>query len=69
MGWWTQDEEGHSFSFALDKEMFWGDSVADIMDSALADIDDEFLKRYGRKATKAELQAGLLFSFGGEERP
>lgn len=60
MGWWHQDEEGHSFT----GEMLWGDSVADILDSAIAEITTEFLKREARKPTKSELRAGLEFSLG-----
>jgi len=61
MGWWHQDEEGHSFC----GEMLWGDSVADIMDNAIADITKEFSKEKQRTPTKDELRAGLEFSLGG----
>lgn len=61
MGWWHQDEEGHSFS----GEMLWGDGVADVMDSAIAAITEEFEKDQLRRPTKDELRAGLEFSLGG----
>ncbi len=68
MGWWTQDEEGHSFApHALGEEMMWGDSVADVLDSAIAAIAQEFEMQYQRRPTKAELRAGLEFSLGGVE--
>jgi len=69
MGWWTQNEQGHSFAVAEGEPMFWGDSVADIIDSALQAIEGEFLANYRRKPTKEELRAGLEFSISiyGEE--
>lgn len=68
MGWWTQDEEGHSFADAKGEgEMVWGDGPADALDNAIAEIVKEFETTYGRKPTKAEMRAGLEFSLGGEE--
>lgn len=65
MGWWTQNEQGHSFAKAKGDELLWGDNVADILDGAIDSITDEFDKAYDRKPTKAELRAGLEFSLGG----
>lgn len=64
MGWWTQDELGHSFRAAEGAEMFWGDSVADTMDEAIDNIVADFVRDQGRQPTKAELRAGLEFSLG-----
>jgi hypothetical protein len=67
MGWWTQNEQGHSFATAAGAEMVWGDSVADILDGAIAEIADEFEQQYNRRPTKDEVRAGLEFSLGGKE--
>ena len=63
MGWWIQDEEGHSFSG--DTGMLWGDGPADILDAALDKIVKEFQEKWGRPATQKELEAGFKFSLGG----
>ena len=60
MGYWSQGEDGHSF--ALDSELIWGDSPADIMGAALKEIIAVFQHDRGRPPTQAELNAGLLFS-------
>ena len=60
MGYWKQGEDGHSF--ALDSELIWGDSPADIMDAALEEIIAVFQRDRERPPTQAELNAGLLFS-------
>lgn len=65
MGWWTQDEEGHSFATADGGEMIWGDGPADLMGEAVASITQEFQQYEGRNPTKAELRAGLEFTLGG----
>ncbi len=62
MGWWTQDEEGHSFAHAEGKEMMWGDAVADIMDEALDQIIQHYERFLNRRPTKSEIMAGLKFS-------
>lgn len=67
MGWWPQNEEGISFAHASGDEMMWGDSVADVLDSALAAIAQDFENTFERRPTKAELRAGLEFSLGGIE--
>lgn len=63
MGWWNQSTEGASFA----GELTWGDGPADILGDALAKIDDEFMREWGRTPTADELKAGLLFSLGGRE--
>ena len=60
MGYWSQGKDGHSF--ALDSELVWGDSPADIMGAALKEIIAVFQQDRGRPPTQAELDAGLLFS-------
>lgn len=67
MGWWSQDEDGHSFAQADEVDMVWGDSVADILDNALSLITEEFRVVFNRKPTDAELLAGMRFSLGGRE--
>lgn len=68
MGWWTQNEHGHSFAHAEgDEELLWGDGPADILDDAIAKIAKEFEGIENRRPTKAEMRAGLEFSLGGKE--
>lgn len=59
MGWWDSDAEGHSF---VQGGLKWGDGPADVIDSALEEIDRLFEVAWQRKPTLAEVQAGLLFS-------
>lgn len=66
MGWWTQNEHGHSFAHAEGEEMVWGDGPADLMDNALGKIVAEFERDQGRRPTPAELRAGLEFSLDEE---
>lgn len=62
MGWWSTDHHGVSFAKDVDDpEMVWGDSVADILDDAVAKIIAEFQQDWGRKPTMSELRAGLEF--------
>lgn len=67
MGWWRQDEKGHSFAPVDPPDMWWGDGPADVMDSAIAAIAEDFQRDQGRRPTKAEVRAGLEFSLGGTE--
>jgi hypothetical protein len=60
MGYWKQGEDGHSF--ALDSELIWGDSPADIMGAALKEIIAVFHRDRGRLPSENEIKAGLLFS-------
>lgn len=64
MGWWTTNEQGHSFAPVEDgdTELLWGDGPADHMDDALAAIIAEFRQGLGRAPSLEELKAGLLFS-------
>lgn len=64
MGYWSTDAEGHSFA-THDPELVWGDSPADIMDDALAQIVKVFKQDVGREPSKAEVIAGVKFSLGG----
>lgn len=65
MGWWTQSKEGQSF--ADGSTLLWGDSVADLMEAALAKVVIQFMREQGRHPTKAEIRAGLEFSLGGHD--
>ena len=65
MGWWNQNVKGESLIMEPENTgMYWGDSVADIMDDAIDAIVKEFKEWVGRKPTVAELEAGLKFSLG-----
>lgn len=78
MGWWTQNEEGASFTHvegweapeegeSHPGEMWWGDGPADTLDQAIDEICKAFVAVLDRKPTKAEMRAGLEFSLGGGE--
>ena len=60
MGYWKQNEEGHSLQ--CEGDMIWGDQPADIMGAALKEIIDVFQRDQERLPTEAEIKAGLLFS-------
>lgn len=62
MGWWAQTPEGASLAF--DTDMLWGDTPADIMSDAIEAIQKCFERDWGRKATAAEIMAGVKFSLG-----
>lgn len=63
MGWWLQTKDGHSFAVE-DEGLRWGDSVADILDKALDEIEQEFLREWDRLPTLEEIVSGVLFSTG-----
>ena len=63
MGWWEQDEEGHSF--AVGSGMMWGDGPADVMGDAIHQVRLMFRDEGGREPTIGELRAGLEFSLRG----
>lgn len=50
MGWWQ-----------ISEEMVNGDGPADIMEDAIEKISQEYLKAFGRKPYKEELEAVLEF--------
>lgn len=73
MGYWAQNEHGHSFSESESgEEMVWGDAPADIIDDALHGVMERVVKVFttdmGRPPTAAELRAGMLFSWNGRIR-
>lgn len=66
-GWWAIDPlagNGGIIPPSGGNDATWGDSPADVMDSALDKINDQFLKEWGRVATPDELEAGWNFSKG-----
>ena len=69
MGYWEQDEEGHSF--ALGSGMIWGDPPADRFSDAIDDVREAFRNDVRREPTIGEIKAGLLFSLRGlhDEEP
>jgi hypothetical protein len=65
MGYWEQNEQGHSFAERddADKEpLIWGDQPADAVDNAIQQIVAVFVKDIGRLPSRAEMMAGLTFS-------
>lgn len=66
MGWWEQDENGHSF--VVGSGLVWGDGPADIFDSAIADVEEKFQREHGRGPTSEELLAGLKFALRGRDQ-
>lgn len=67
MGYWEQNEEGHSFAGEDRKPepLLWGDTPADIIDSALHGLTRAFLHDQGRPPSRTEVEAGLKFSLRG----
>lgn len=55
MGYWGEDGE------------VWGDSPADIMGDAVAQMIAVFTRDMGRLPTKVELLQGIYFTLGGPE--
>lgn len=64
MGWWRAREDGTSL-VTEETGIAWGDGPADILDKAIGEIREEFLRGCGRPPTRIELMAGMLFSLGG----
>lgn len=63
MGYWQQDDEGHSFAESeTDPGMVWGDTPADIIGDAIDLIKASFIKDVGRLPTRGEVIAGLQFT-------
>lgn len=68
MGWWRAGSDGSSLH-AEETGLVWGDGPADILDDAIDKISAEFRAAYDRSPSRAELEAGLLFSLGAYEEP
>lgn len=66
MGWWRAGRDGSSLHLE-ETGLVWGDGPADIMDDAIDQIAAEFRAAYGRKPSRIELEAGLLFALGDYE--
>jgi hypothetical protein len=58
MGWWSTGNSGG----IEQSENIWGDEPADILDQAIIDINDAFMKEWGRLPTTAEWRAGFAFN-------
>jgi hypothetical protein len=70
MGFWDQNEKGASFTKAFDgTDMIWGDGPADIVEEMLPRIVREFEEGVGRKPSKAEIIAGIMFSIADGDLP
>jgi hypothetical protein len=68
MGYWSTNEQGHSFTEAESGEdLIWGDQPADIIDAAISEIKAVFLHDIGRLPSVAEMRAGFAFSSHIEE--
>jgi hypothetical protein len=61
MGWWNSSPEGASLQ-SKDNGHYWGDGPADIMDTAIEEIREQFRLSMGREPMLSELLAGLRFS-------
>lgn len=66
LGWWNQTADGTSL-VVEETGLVWGDGPADILDKALDEIRDMFVEVWGRRPTRIELTAGLLFSLADED--
>jgi hypothetical protein len=70
MGWWNAGKYGGIAEMqgprdnASERDEFWGDGPADILDGALDQIEQEFQEVWGRKPYISELRQGLEFSLG-----
>lgn len=63
VGWWHTNTDGASL-LPVETGMLWGDGPADSLDNAIHEIEHQFQSAWGRKPTKAELEAGLKFALG-----
>lgn len=61
MGWWHTSRKGESF-VKDEAEYEWGDTPADILDSAVDGIRTQFRGALGREPLMGELRAGLEFT-------
>lgn len=65
MGWWKAHPENATLAELSpgfeDTETLWGDGPADIMDTAIDGIREEFRKHMGREPMVSELLAGVRF--------
>lgn len=68
MGWWNARLDGASLQ-QQETGLVWGDGPADWMDGAIDKIVAEFDEAWGRRPTRAEMEAGLRFSLGGDWEP
>ena len=66
MGWWDQNIKGESFR-SDSNDLVWGDRPADIIDSAIVEIERAFISEFGRPPSQKELLAGFQFSLRGYE--
>lgn len=66
MGYWNATMAGESL-VPIDTGVYWGDTPADILAEAIQQIDAAFQRDLGKRVSLAELQAGLLFGYQGED--
>ena len=66
MGYWNSAADGSSLQ-AEDTGIIWGDQPADILDDAIDAIVSKFTEDVGRVPTRAEMEAGWLFSISTYE--
>lgn len=67
MGWWNAARSGASLQME-ETGLLWGDSPADVMDDAIAEIRMRFCEEVGREPTIGEIRAGVEFSLGSGTR-
>jgi hypothetical protein len=62
MGWWSISDKGGGISPFRNMGLYGGDSIADILDSAIKETIKEYEEVWGRKPYIQELQAAWNFS-------
>ncbi len=66
MGWWTAHPVDASLAElspgSEDTGHVWGDGPADIMDTAIEEIREQFRFSVGREPMLSEILAGVMFS-------
>lgn len=67
MGYWNQGSDGSSLH-DKDTGLVWGDTPADIFDSAIEKVVAAFRADIGREPTKAEVEAGFKFSLSAYDK-
>lgn len=72
MGWWQSGKGGGIAAItggpaSPDRDEYWGDEPADILDAAIDSIVAAFRDTWGRKPYRSELENGLAFSLGSYE--
>jgi|TARA_R110001583_G_scaffold16234_4_gene66107 hypothetical protein len=62
MGWWSITDKSGGISSIGNMGLYGGDSVADIIDAAIAEVIKEYEYTWDRKPYIEEIEAALNFS-------